>query len=106
MDYMNLKVNNEGYENAYRLWLLYQYRCELYDRTICTGEEDRDGFIMPVHNIERQWINLNANNYRKLIMDNKKLLNINDEDWDSAKKDVSRLTWSGLQREYYEKYDE
>lgn len=39
-------------------------------------------------------------------MDNKKLLNINDEDWEMAKKDVNRLTWNGLQREHHRLYEE
>ena len=36
-EYMSIWQTSESYNQAYKLWIYYQYQCELYDRKVCTG---------------------------------------------------------------------
>jgi len=95
---------SKEYQEAYKLWLWYFYNCELYDSIICTGRNEYEDF-MPRTNEEMRLININASNNLRYIQTQRKNLketgiNINEEDWNSAKRNFDRYKLQSLQEEY------
>lgn len=97
---------NKAYEEAYKWHIYYEYRCELYDKVVCTGETDRYGFIKPKSSEEFKLSNVNAFDCHKEMIDAIRQYNINAEEiitndiLQNAKQEVNKLTWSGVQMEY------
>ena len=102
-EYMSIWQTSESYNQAFRLWVYYQYQCELYDRKTCAGNIRFDG-IMPSNAWEYAKINQHAYHEMTYILGEAKRLEINDNDWNEAKRDVNRLTWEGIQKEYQRLY--
>lgn len=96
---------SEEYKKAYELWIWYEYQCEIYDKTICTGRCDRDGYIIPILSQEKQLINSNAYKLHRYIEEMALNYHVSKDNWFSAKRDVERLTWEGIQREYKRIYE-
>jgi hypothetical protein len=110
-EYLCEWVISDEYKKAYELWIWYEYNCEMYDRVVCSGRLDSYGFIRPTSAIENRAIGINANKMKNKILDEAEKYNktnnkeIPDDDWNSAKKEVQRLTWEGIQREYKRIYE-
>ena len=90
------------YLKAYELWVYYQYKCEIYDRTICTGPIAPDGGIMPANTDEHRLINKHAIEMYNYINNEgqKHGAYFDFKAWKQAKRDAGRLNWKGLQEEY------
>lgn len=99
-EYLSVWNLSDEYLRAYELWIWYQFNCEKYDRSICTGNYDKEGFIMPLTNQERRYININAYNQLMYIENKAKEYGIAKDNWFKAKRDVEHLTWDGIQQEY------
>lgn len=91
---------SEGYYRAYELWIDYEYNCEKFDKTVCHGGVDSQGFIKPSSGYELKLINENANYLRDKVWIRSKELAIPNKDLEDARKDVNKLTWKGIQEEY------
>ena len=92
------------YQEAYKLWLWYNYQCELYDSQICTGKNEYEDYV-PVSGLEFQLINKNAGiNFRYINEKRKELMTqgifISNDDWQKAKKHFSRYKLKSLKEEY------
>lgn len=92
------------YQEAYKLWLWYNYKCELFDSIVCTGKNKYEDY-MPASSEEQNAININARNNMKYIENERRKLkqqgiNITNEDWQSAKQHFSRYKLKGLEKEY------
>ena len=97
---------SECYSRAYELWIDYEYNCEMFDRNICHGGLDNQGFTKPAGTHELRAINQNANYLRdKIWMRAKELGIFNFKDFSNARKDMNRLTWKGIQEEYQRLYN-
>ena len=97
-----LYESSECYSGAYELWIDYEYNCELFDRGICHGGLDSQGFTKPANTHELRAINQNANYLRVKVWMRAKELGIFDfKDFNDARRDVNRLTWKGIQEEYH-----
>jgi len=92
--------NSEEYYKAYKLWIDYEYNCEKFDKIVCHGEIDKQGFIRPRGLDELRSINQNANYLRDMVFKRAKKLAINNKDLEDARKEVNKLTWKGIQEEY------
>jgi len=96
---------NKGYTEALKLWLWYNYQCELYDSTICTGSNEYEQY-MPSSDKERKMINRNARENLNILYEKRKILEdngmkITDGDWKNAKRHYNnRYTLAGLEKEY------
>jgi len=92
---------SECYLRAYDLWIDYEYNCDKFDRDICHGGIDSQGFVKPTNTHELREINQNANYLRDKVWIRAKELGIFDfKDFNNARRDVNRLTWKGIQEEY------
>lgn len=92
------------YHEAYKLWLWYNYQCELYDSKICTGKNKYEDY-MPTSSEEYRLSRSNASTNLRIIQDERKKLEqkgiyISGVDWLSAKKHFSRYKLKGLEEEY------
>jgi hypothetical protein len=95
---------SKEYQEAYKLWLWYNYRCELYDSKVCTGKNEYEDY-MPASSEEYRLSASNASNNLRIIQDKRNKLKekgiyINGEDWQSAKKHFSRYKLKALEEEY------
>ena len=95
---------SKEYQEAYKLWLWYNYQCELYDSKVCTGKNEYEDY-MPVTQDEYRASNINASNVMRYIGNERRKLKqqeiiISDEDWQSAKKHFSRYKLKALEEEY------
>jgi len=97
---------SEGYQEAYKLWIKYRYKCERFDQFVCKGNLDEYGFVKPIDTHERILINRNSSNLIKDLYYNAKIFGISNEDLKHAKRDASRLTCKGLEEEYRRLFDE
>lgn len=105
-EYESIWISEKEYQKAYELWIMYQYHCEVYDKVICSGREDRNGFVKPKDNKEMILINKNAIKIADYIYNIRKELEVNgfiisNNAWEQARKDSNSLTWEGLRREYH-----
>lgn len=99
-----IKPSNK-YQEAYKLWVKYHYKCERYDQFVCTGNLiDEYGFIKPSDGFERTMINTNASNLISNLLNEAKIIEISNEDLRAARKEAEKLTWKGLQEEYQRLY--
>lgn len=103
-EYQCVWVENKSYQEAYRLWLEYFYRTELYDSKVCTGSNEYEQF-MPASHIEYKKSNQHARKRMEIIVAKRDYLRyegitIADSDWQSAKIDTSRYNLERLEREY------
>jgi len=94
------------YQEAYKLWLWYNYQCELYDSKICTGKSKYESYT-PATPYERQASYTNAKNVLFYIENERKYLReqgifITEEDWQSAKRHFNNHKYKlrGLEEEY------
>ena len=99
-EYLCEWVIDDDYKKAYELWIWYEYYCEKCDQSICNGGYDNQGFIRPSSSLEMRAINDNAWRLRNQIFEEAKKHSISDEVYKLAKKDVQRLSWDGIQKEY------
>lgn len=97
---MKWSENLSPYNFAYELWIDYEYQCEKYDRVVCHGELDRQGFTKPASGYESRLINLHASNLASIVISKAKELKISNKDLQDARRNVNRLTWKGIQEEY------
>lgn len=97
-------VSNESYHEAYKLWLYYNYKCEVYDSQVCSAVDDR-GFYVPTTAKESQRIQKYANEQLKYI-ETKRIvfknigIEISNTEWQSAKSHFARHTLEELKKEY------
>ena len=103
-EYLCEWVGNAGYTEAYKLWLWYNYHCELYDSKICTGKNEYEDY-MPASIEEHRMVNSHAFRQLKHIEHERSRLrkqgiDIRDEDWQSAKKHFYRYKLKALKEEY------
>lgn len=106
-EYLCEWLENTGYTEAYKLWLWYNYHCELYDSKVCTGSNEYEDYV-PASIDEHRLVNKNSYQNFQYIQAKKESLkregiNITDEDWQSAKRHFSRYKLKALEEEY-EKY--
>lgn len=105
-EYLCVFTMSPTYEKAYELWIWYEYNCEIYDKIICNGKEDSEGFIRPADSIENRLIDIHADMIRHIMIDkvneynSKHEIKISDQDCVNAKNQKNRLTWKGIQEEY------
>ena len=97
--------NIDTYKKAYELWIWYEYQCEIYDKVVCTGKEDSNGFIRPTNSIENRLIGTHADMIRNLVIDKLNEYKITDEVCKNAMEDKNKLTWKGIQQEYKRIYE-
>ncbi len=95
---------SKEYQEAYKLWLWYNYQCELYDSKICTGKNEYEDY-MPASNLEYKLVNENACANLKIINKERKRLEekgiyITSNDWLAAKKELCRYKLKALGKEY------
>ncbi len=95
---------SKEYQEAYKLWLWYNYQCELFDSKICTGRNKYEDY-MPATPYEYRASNNNARNVMQYIENERRKLrqrgiDISEEDWQSAKKHFHKYKLEGLEREY------
>jgi hypothetical protein len=100
MTYCRLPYNFTEYKKAYRLWIKHDFECEMFNREVCTGKYDREGFSTPDSDNQRSSIMRNASQSFKQIEAEKRKHKISDSTWRDAKNAVGKLTWVGLQKEY------
>ncbi|MDD2495979.1 MAG: hypothetical protein PHE29_12400 [Tissierellia bacterium] len=101
---------SESYQEAYKLWLWYNYHCELYDSQICTGRNEYEDYI-PTTSEEYKLINTNAYKNLQHIKSERKRLErenifITEADWLEAKKELSKYKLKGLEEEYKHYFNE
>ena len=101
---------SEEYKEACKLWLWYNYHCELYDSKICTGKNEYEDY-MPASTEEYRLSRSNAYINLKIIQDERSKLKekgiyISGDDWLSAKKHFSRYKLKGLEEEYKYYFEE
>lgn len=99
-------ILSQSYNEAYKLWLWYNYQCELYDSRICTGKNEYEDY-MPRTTEEFKLININARHNLKYIENERRRLKekgiyITDEDWFACKNYFGRYKLKALEREYNE----
>ncbi|NMB28376.1 MAG: hypothetical protein GX987_10055 [Tissierellia bacterium] len=97
-------IRSKEYQEAHKLWLWYNYHCELYDSKICTGSNEYEDYI-PVSGVEFKLINQNAIRNLKHIQKERENLkyngvNISDKDWNLAKKHFYNYKLKALEEEY------
>jgi len=95
---------SQEYQEACKLWLWYNYQCDLYDSKICTGKNEYEDY-MPASSEEYKLSRSNAFTNLKIIQDERRKLKekgiyITEDDWLSAKKHFSRYKLKGLEEEY------
>jgi hypothetical protein len=103
-EYLCEWIENTSYTEAYKLWLWYNYHCELYNSKICTGSNEY-GDYMPASIEEHRAVNKNAYQNLQHIQTKRELLkqegvNISNEDWRNAKKHFSKYKLKALEQEY------
>jgi len=100
---------SKEYQEAYKLWLWYNYQCELFDSQVCTGRNEYEDY-MPATDLEFKLSNKNAANYFNYILGKRKELKeqgivISEEEWQSAKRYFSRHKLKSLEEEYKHYFD-
>lgn len=91
----------EEQKKAEELWLNYFYRCELYDRGVCTAF-DEEGNARPRTYSENKVINRNARTMREAMFKEKREwetetgLHITEECWNMTKEHFSRFKFESL----------
>lgn len=108
--YSNLGVSEElfkrdkAYQEAYKLWLLYNYQCELFDSKVCTSSNEYEDY-MPRTYEESKLINRTAL-YRRRAIEHKREelreqgINISNDDWMNARSHFARYKLKALEEEY------
>jgi hypothetical protein len=76
----------------------------MFDKSVCHGGLDSQGFVRPANTYELQLVNKNANYLIKKVYIKVRELEINNKDLENARRDVNRLTWKGIQEEYQRLY--
>lgn len=98
-EYLARWIGSEVYENAYKLCVQYEYKCEQYDRSICTLF-DEDGFAVPKSTSEHRQMYSNAISKQDYLRSERKRLGIDNKTWQEARKEVNRLSFDRLEQEY------
>ncbi|HHX59145.1 MAG TPA: hypothetical protein GX707_00145 [Epulopiscium sp.] len=89
----------EERRKAYNLRIEYEYKCEMYDRQISRGRNDEQGFVF-LTSKELCLSRANALRVDRILRQIAKNENIDSKLLSDAKREVSRLTFSELEREY------
>lgn len=103
-EYLSKWIPNKGYDEAYKLWVEYFYKTELFDSLVCTGSNEYENYL-PANEIEHIKSYQNAIRQRNLLYEKRKYIvgsgiKITDEDWQSAKHQASKYKLDRLQQEY------
>jgi hypothetical protein len=101
--YCKWKPSKE-YEEAYKLWLWYNYHCEKFDSQHCTNGNEYEDY-MPASGTELRLVNQNAYHNLQYINNKRKELSkqdiiITESDWLDAKKHLCRYKLKALEEEY------
>lgn len=90
----------EEHRKAYNLRIEYEYKCEMYDRKISQGRKNEQGFVYLMSIDEKRLSNANALRVDRILRQIAKNENIDSKLLSDAKREVSKLTFLGLEREY------
>lgn len=99
-EYFSGWESDHEYEEAYRLHIKYQYECERYDRLVSNGRIDENGFIRLLSGYELRESNKFARQKRMEIEREALEKGITREYFMSAKKDIDRMKFDYIQKEY------
>ena len=109
-EYLCEWIENTSYTEAYKLWLWYNYHCELYNSKICTGSNEY-GDYMPASDLEYKLIRQNAFKNLQIIQNERIALEqkgeiISERDWLQAKEHLCRHKLKALEEEYKYYFEE
>ena len=99
IDYEYEWVSNSKCLEAYKLWIEYYYKCELFDRSVCS-KTNQNGEVIPCTLEERILVNNNASINLLDLVRRAFVMEINDEALDFAKMKASKLSWNEIEKEY------
>lgn len=84
----------------------YYARCELYDRTVCTGPvTDSDG-VLPANHAQIGLINRNASIIYRELAHKAQCMGYNSQDLNEARRMVAKIPISQILTIYYAQLDE
>lgn len=98
------KTTLKEWDFLYELCIEYEYKCEEYDRAVCSVLDER-GFGVPTSRYEESRCNTNAGRlFRKLT--NNFNVNTSENSWRKIRNEVQRLNFSQLEKEYKRIFEE
>lgn len=86
---------------AAALWIVYHVQCELYDESVCTGQQAHDGSgVMPRNTTEMGIISRHANGVGALLLERARRLGLSIAMVEAAETFVQRMPYGRVLRDH------